>query len=185
MLCMPVAAWAQSYTYDIKTMGVHAGTMVVTRNKANALEQYSYETHSAVDYLLGKVEVNHITRSSYKDGVLQTAYVRNEKNGEVEYYSSTSYDGSDYCTVTEKGKVRCRRKVALSFAKVFFEEPVGQTEIFSERLGEFVPLKQLEEHTYQVCLPDGDKYTYYFEGGRLVRMDVPSPLGKAHFYLRK
>jgi len=174
---------AQTFTYTAKALGINAGTLTVNKKTVNLVDFYQFETHSEVDYLLGKIKVDHITKASYKSGTLQNAYVRNEKNGEVEYYSSTTYDGSRYETTTEKGKKTLNRAVNYSLAMIFFSEPAGKTEIFSERLGEFVPIKKTGDHMYEVTLPDGDKYTYRYTDGKMVQMDVPSPVGRAHFYL--
>lgn len=183
-LCM-AAAMGQSYTYDVKAVGINAGTLVVTKKVQNGLEYYTLESHTKVNYVLGKIKVDHITKSTYKNGQLLNSYVRNEKNDEVEYYSSVDFDGSKYNVTNEKGKKTVSRNVDYSICLIFFKEPVDKTEVFSERLGEFGKINPKGNHTYEISLSNGDKYTYYYENGQIVKADAPSPIGKAHFYLRK
>jgi hypothetical protein len=185
LLLAPLPLFSQTLTYDIKAVGVNAGTLVVSKKSSNGTDQYLIESHSSVNYVLGKIKVDHTTRCTYVNGILQSSYVRNEKNGDVEYYSSISYDGSTYHITNDIGKKTWNKPISFAICHIFFNEPKGQTEIFSDRFGQYIPLKKLEDHVYRLDFPDGDKITYYFENGLLVKSDLPSPVGKAHFYLRK
>lgn len=180
---LPLFVNAQSFSYQIKAMGVKAGTLEVSKKSVNGTDQYVLESHSSVDYLLGKIKVDHVTRCTYKDGVLQNSYVRNDKNDKVEYYSSISYDGTTYNITNEKGKKTMSEPVVFAICHIFFSEPVGKTEVFSDRFGEYVPLRKKGDHAYEITFPDGDKFVYYYENGKIVKADLPSPVGKAHLYL--
>jgi len=178
--------FGQTYKYDVKAMGINAGTLSVTRKTGNGTEQYVLETHSSINYLLGKIEVDHITRCTYKNGVLQNSYVRNDKNGEVEYYTSADYDGSVYQITTEKGKKTLSGPITFAICHLFFDgEPTGKTQIYSDRYGQYVPLKKVEDHVYRIDFPDKDYIIYHYESGKIVKADIPSPVGKAHLYLQQ
>lgn len=174
---------AQTLKYQIKAFGIKAGTLEIKRTTNNGLEQFEIESLNEVNYLVGKIKVHHITRSTFKNGVLQSSYVRNEKNDKVEYYSSVSYDGSNYTIVNEKEKLTHSGAVSYTICHLFNTEPVSYTEVFSERLGIYLPIKKKEEHVYEFKYPDGDKYVYHYENGKMIKADISTKQGKAHMYL--
>lgn len=180
MICLQ----GQTYVYTGKAIGINAGNMTVSRKMVNGAEVITNETQSKINYLLGEISIDHFARATYKNGKLQEAYMRQEKNGKLETYCSVSYDGKCYHVTNDQGKSTCYDVITLSLTKIFFEEPDGDTQIFSESLGKHIPIKKIGEHTYEATLPDGGKYTYYYENGKMVKMDVPSPVGRAHFYLQ-
>lgn len=182
---MSLPVHAQKLIYEIKAIGINAGTLEVSKTSANGLDQYLLESHSSVNYLFGTIKVDHITRSTYKNGILQNSYVRNDKNDKVEYYSSIDFDGSTYTITNDEGKKTYAGEVRYAISHLFFQEPVDKTEIFSERFGQNIPIKNKGNHTYEFTFPNGEKFTYYYENGIIIKSDMPSPIGKAHLYLKK
>ncbi|MCX7743309.1 MAG: hypothetical protein N2167_01965 [Flavobacteriales bacterium] len=176
---------AQTYTYETRALGIHAGDMQITRKVIGNLEYYSITSKNSVNYVLGKIDVDHKTSVTYKDGVLQESFLRTDKNGEVDQFCSVSYDGNTYKIQTEKEKLSYSKPITASVVTLYFKEPLGLTEIFSEVFGKMVPLSEIKPHTYSIKLPDGKKNTYKYEKGIVVEVEVPSPVGTAHIRLKK
>lgn len=183
LLLLPAGLTAQTIQYKIKAFGINAGTLEIRHKIANGIDQFEIESHNEVNYLVGKIKVHHVTRSTFKNGVLQSSYVRNEKDDEVEYYSSVSFDGSTYTITNEKEKLTHKGPVTYTICNLFGTEPINQSQVFSERWGVYVPLKKKEEHVYEFKYPDGDKYVYYYENGIVTKADISTKQGKAHMYL--
>lgn len=176
---------AQTYTYETRALGIHAGDMQITRKVHGNLEYYTINSKNSVNYLLGKIDVDHKTSVTYKDGVLQESFLRTDKNGEVDQFCSVSYDGHTYKIQTEKEKLSYSKPITASVVTLYFKEPIGLTEIFSEVFGKMVPLTEVKPHKYSIKLPDGKKNTYTYENGIVVEVEVPSPVGTAHIRLKK
>lgn len=176
---------AQTYEYETRALGIHAGDMQITRKVNGNLEYYSITSKNSVNYVLGKIDVDHKTSVTYKDGILQESFLRTDKNGEVDKFCSVSYDGQTYKIQTEKEKLSLSRPVTASVVTLYFKEPVGLTEIFSEVFGKMVPVTEVKPHKYSIKLPDGKKNTYTYENGVVVEVEVPSPVGTAHIRLKK
>lgn len=176
---------AQTYTYETRALGIHAGDMQITRKVNGNLEYYTINSKNSVNYVLGKIDVDHKTSVTYKDGVLQESFLRTDKNGEVDQFCSVSFDGHIYKIQTEKEKLSYSKPITASVVTLYFKEPIGLTEIFSEVFGKMVPLTEVKPHKYSIKLPDGKKNTYTYENGIVVEVEVPSPVGTAHIRLKK
>jgi hypothetical protein len=176
---------AQTYVYETRALGIHAGDMQITKKVRGNLEYYSITSKNSVNYVLGKIDVDHKTSVTYKDGVLQESFLRTDKNGEVDQFCSVSYDGQTYKIQTEKEKLTLSRPITASVVTLYFKEPVGLSEIFSEVFGRMVPVTEIKPHKYSINMPDGKKNTYTYENGIVVEVEVPSPVGTAHIRLKK
>jgi hypothetical protein len=176
---------AQTYVYETRALGIHAGDMEITKRVSGNLEYYTITSKNSINYVLGRIDVEHKTSVIYKDGVLQESFLRTDKNGEVEQFCSVSYDGQTYKIQTEKEKLSLASPITASVVTLYFKEPVGLTEIFSEAFGRMVPVTEIKPHKYSIKLPDGKKNTYTYEKGILVEVEVPSPVGTAHLRLKK
>ncbi len=82
-----------------------------------------------MNYVLGKIDVDHKTSVTYKNGVLQESFMRTDKNGKVDQFCSVSYDGQTYKIQTEKEKLTHTRPITASVVTLYFKEPIGLAQI--------------------------------------------------------
>lgn len=176
---------AQEFRYEVSSLGIKAGEVQVSRKVNGNVEQYHISSNSSVDYLFGKITVVNTTSTTFKDGVMQSCFLRTDKNGEVDKYCSANYDGKTYQVQTESKKFTINQPVTFSITKMYFKEPIGVTEIFSEVWGELVPVTKTKPNQYSLKQPDGKYHRYTYENGVIVEVEVPSPIGKAHIRLKK
>ena len=68
-------------------------------------------------------------------------------------------------------------EITFSVTDLFFEEPVGLQNIFSNMFAEMVPLKKLGSGKYQVTTPDKKTTIYTYSNGKLVIIESETPAG--------
>ena len=68
-------------------------------------------------------------------------------------------------------------EITFSVTDLFFEEPVGLKNIFSNMFVEMVPLKTLGSGKYQVTTPDEKTTIYTYSNGKLVIVESETPAG--------
>ncbi|MCZ2444666.1 MAG: hypothetical protein LC101_12935 [Flavobacteriales bacterium] len=180
-----IMSYAQTFRYEVSTIGIKAGEVEVSRNISNNVEIYHISSNSSVNYVFGKITVINKTSTTYKDNVMQESFLRTDKNGEVDNFCSASYNGKEYKIQTEKDKFTIAGPIKYSITKMYYQEPIGFTEIFSEVYGKMLPVTIVAPHTYSLKQPDGKANVYRYENGVLVEVTVPSPVGKAHIRLKK
>ncbi len=73
--------------------------------------------------------------------------------------------------------------VDCSTVKLFFIEPCSNEHVFSERIGEYRPLKKKAAGIYEAEMTDGLTYIYHYTSGKLTELEMRKGLfGSA--YLR-
>lgn len=62
--------------------------------------------------------------------------------------------------------------MGFTTAKLYFKEPVGINEVYSERFLQYCPLEVVGGHKYKLNLPDGKTNYYRYEDQKLVEVSV-------------
>jgi hypothetical protein len=60
----------------------------------------------------------------------------------------------------------------FSTAKLYFQEPEGIQEVYSELFLQYCRLEPQEDHRYKLYLPDGKVNYYTYEDRQLVKVDI-------------
>src|SRR5690606_9006623 len=60
---------AETLKYQIKAFGIKAGTLEIKHTVVNGVDHYEIESHNEVNYLVGKIKVHHITKSTFINGI--------------------------------------------------------------------------------------------------------------------
>ena len=81
-------------------------------------------------------------------------------------------DGSYRCTFDPDDSFVQEPEILFSTARLYFQEPVGIDEVYSEAYLEFAPLQDMGENIYELTLP-GDRINHYvYENGQLMEIRV-------------
>lgn len=138
-----------------------------------------------------KVQVNIITNydiqfrseSSYKKGELLKANYFTKVNGDTQSFSNINWDGSKY--VGWDGKTHSdigSTKITQSIGNLYYKEPAGITQLFSEKYMAFCPVAKTGDY-YIVSFPDGKTTSYKYQNGICVWAESKQKLYKIVFRL--
>lgn len=175
----------QTLTYEIIAIGINTGTMTVSKTENSGSTTYSMVSDAGVNYLFDKIEVKNTTKSIFKDGKLSTSYSRTDKNGEMEQYASVKKTETGYSVSSERGSSTISQDITFDLTSVYFKEPTGKTQVFYNLWGAMVSISSDGNGKYTVTDPNGKKQYYYYENGKLTKVEYPSSVGTVTLKLKE
>ncbi len=110
--------------------------------------------------------------TTYKDGIIESASTLNQLNNNTRTYSNMKWVGDKYEVDVDGKKYDITEPVDYSAVSLYWEEPIGLTQVFSERFGKYLPLKQIKPHFYELTLPDGKITHYTYEDGICTKVEI-------------
>ncbi len=102
---------------------------------------------------------------------LENASSQKHINNDLKEYFQTRRAEGGYTVVDVDGnKSIFPGKIPFSVGRLYHDEPVGMKELFSERLGTFVPIRTLKAGEYELLQPDGKKNVFVYRYGICTEM---------------
>ena len=71
--------------------------------------------------------------------------------------------------------------ITYSIVDLYFKEPKGLNNIFSNTHGEFLKIKNIGKNKYELKLPDGKTNTFTYLNGKLIQVEAKIMVGKVIF----
>lgn len=166
--------FAQRVVYDVRLAGKDIGEITVSLDKNG--KQETYEVKSDVKFKVLWNKYHRLTNNFvlFENEALKTSYSSISMNNELE--DSTSLHLSEgvyncYRHPSENFQIK-NALVHYSTVKLYFEEPIGKSLIYSERFLEYCPIKPIGNGKYRLYLPNGKENSYTYENGELVEVFV-------------
>ena len=161
----------QSYEYKIEIAGIRIGDLNVSKSFKDSITTYQFQSKVKF-WLFGTVHVNHEITTTYKNNQLMTCLSNSLVNGTT-YKSSVKWNGTYYDIDAHTyqydfvGKIF--EPIHWSVTRIYFDEPVNQTRIFSENYGVWAETKLLKRGIYEVQVNKSHN-KYYFQSGFLYKI---------------
>lgn len=173
--------------YDVEIQDKNVGWMTCTKTP-------SASDPSITNYVIdSKVIFNIVTsytiqfnlNSSYKNNDLYKSNYATKVNGDTQSFSTVNWDGSKYMGWDGKNNnVITSTKITQSVGNLYYKEPVGQTELFSEKFMAMCPIVKNGEY-YVVTFPDGKSTTYKYQNGICIWAESKQKLYRIVFRLKE
>lgn len=156
-------------TFDIQLAGREIGRLhvplAVTKNDAVVQR---IEAEFSVPLYTGKFS----NESHFRKGVLIHSTSLNYGNDQLKEKTVTrQVDDKRYEAVfsgensKKRSAVNINGDIALTVTSLYYEEPIGHKQVYSERYGKICTLKRLAEGRYELQFPDGKKSIYNYQKG--------------------
>ena len=162
-------AKSQKLEYDIIWLG-KIGKLHINKTKKEA---YSFiETNSEVKVPFYKL--NWITTTTLMDGQLQSSnYSQLLNNKKREYTEIDFVADNKWQIVNDNGQSELIQIIHhFIVSNLYFEEPVNEVYIFSERFGKPVELENKGNGLYRLLLPDKNYCDFFYEEGICTKVKV-------------
>lgn len=186
LFCLGLGLSAQTLNYQVELLGLHTGDMVLKKFiDGQGVQRYSMNTSADVNYLFGRTTASFDSDIRYKNGRIFFAQAKNVRDGKRGRFSVLRCSASNCEVETDRGKASLRAAPTWCIARLFFEEPVHQTEVYSEDWGQVLRLKQTGVGRYQVYIPGDKPNEYRYEAGKMVELITHTSIGKARVLLQK
>lgn len=162
LIVLGVEAKSQQLEYDIIWLG-KIGKLHINKTKKEA---HSFiETNSEVKVPFYKL--NWITSTSVLDGQLQASNYAQLLNNKKREFTEIDYVTDDKWQIVNNNghKEEIYIKHQFNVSDLYFEEPVNEKHIFSERYGEPLELVNKGHGQYRLLLPDKNYVDYFYKEG--------------------
>ncbi|UFH52621.1 DUF6134 family protein [Spirosoma sp. KNUC1025] len=170
--------------YDVIVNNHTVGVMQVTALPTATGLQYRVDADVRLQLLGERRMITRFT-STYQDKLLTEARFHDQLNGKTRHDALVRWDGMAYRILVNGAHSELNnRRVTYSTASLYLQEPLGIRELFSERHGQFCPLRPVASHVYEMTLPDGRKNRYRYVEGVCQEVEVQQVLFTIYFRLR-
>ena len=175
-LVMVVAISSFSFAQKIK-MDVMMGDKKIgeinAEKKTNG-KAVQYEMSSQVEAtMMVTVKISNVTKSYWYDGMLTNSRATRISNmpGQ-DQVTVTELKGSHYVITIKKKQTTEAYPVRLCVTNLYFQEPVKDVTVYSEMQGQYLPIKDLGNHRYQLTQPNKKKDVYTYLNGKLLKIET-------------
>lgn len=172
VLVIASGAFAQRASFDILKGDDVIGRIAASRMESGDRTNYVMTSYSVMD-LLWERRVRTEMTAEYEGDSLRACMSSVHVNGSVRDSSRMSPDTSGLlCYVHPSGSFRRVSTHRWTTARMYFEEPVGQTQVFVESVLKPCSIEPTEPGTYLLTFPDGNRNRYVYHGGELQEIHV-------------
>lgn len=175
-------AQSQVMIYDVIKGSKNIGSVTVEISNEN--EQVKYRINSTVKFkILFSFEVIYQMEEKFYEGKLTWGKAHNTLNDRMQKESEILSQGDAGYVVTIDGIASDLddKQITYSVSRLYTDEPVGKTRVFSQSFGRYLTLEKTDDHTYELTSPDGTNY-YTYENGICKEVKVSRDF--ATFYFR-
>lgn len=172
MLVVASGAFAQRASFDILKGDDVIGSIAASRVESGDRTNYVMTSYSVMD-LLWERRVRTEMTAEYEGDSLRACMSSVHVNGSVRDSSRMSPDAAGLlCYVHPSGSFRRASTHPWTTARMYFEEPIGQTHVFVESVLKPCSIEPAEPGTYLLTFPDGNRNRYVYQGGELQEIHV-------------
>jgi hypothetical protein len=161
--------------------GKAVGGITALRRQSDQRTVYAVSSYSEMQMVKKQVLRSNLG-TEYRNGRPFACFTSFRLNDDLRDSSNMkpAYPGFD-CFTYPKERFRLAQTPPWSTARLYFEEPSGQQEIFVESVLRPCPLKHVAPGTYILDLPGSKSNTYRYSNGVLQEVQVNHPLLKLVF----
>lgn len=151
--------------------------------------QYAFEA-TTIYTILGKSEGDLFFKKITSENSIYTVFEKNElvksttvfkRNGKTLNNTHTTLAEGKYMISTVENTNRLiRDEINFTVALMYFQEPLGITNVYSEAWGKVLPLINRNNH-YTFTIPDGTVCTFKYKDGVLVEVISQTIIGEIKF----
>lgn len=134
-------------------------------------------------WMMLSFEAKALTVNKFKGGILIKAGVYRTLNGRQKLDNELQLIDGRYKIIKGDAEQPVNKAIHNTVASLYFNEPVGISEVFSEVYLCFIPLKKVATSVYASQLPDGGNITYYYKLGKLISITASTSYGTVFFQL--
>ncbi|MES2381781.1 MAG: DUF6134 family protein [Bacteroidota bacterium] len=166
--------------FEVNFNGMNIGSITATKTILGKKETIDVKTNTDASILVMSIHVEseinlHKEQAVLKNGI---AY-RHSNRGTENIIGYTQKLGNKYVSnINHKVDTIYKPAITFTVADLYFTEPIGLTEIYSNMYGSFVKISDLGNHKYKFTTPDGKVNAYTYINGQLSIIEVELSIGK-------
>lgn len=182
---LPTQAQVETVRYDLFANKAKVGKWIITRAKTG--EEVVYQSRREVVFkFIKSMRTVTTQRAVYRGADLLRSEIEVEVNGEPRRHLVTEERNGRYYFHDGKGEAELlRQPVSASLIRLFFEAPAAGTLVYSERLGDFLPVRASDGDTLYLTLPNGEDSRFEYDAGRVHRAKLEDGILDTYLRLKR
>jgi hypothetical protein len=167
LLVLPLAAFAQTKNYSYQVIRNRDQIGFVTIVEKQDRQRKTIELISQIKArIVFTVSVATSEKTMLEDQRIVYAESRKKINGNDEVSKKLTTTANGYQFIDNRKPVQLDNTTIFNnTVSLFVTEPVHSMNVFSDTFNKLLVLKKIDEHTYLLELPDGNRNTYRYEDG--------------------
>jgi hypothetical protein len=164
--------------------GESIGTLTAFKSVSGKKVVKNISNNTDTKVFLLSVHVESEVYATYENDILTGSFAyRHVNRGSENIETTVKFDPFVQYKVVKNGKERVFKSSGINFSVVdlYFVEPKGLTSIFSNTHGDFIKIVKAAPNTYKITLPDGKTNLFIYQEGKLIRVEVTTPVGDVLF----
>lgn len=170
-LVLSLHSFGQEYQYSVQLRGKQIGKIKATIINEGDRKTYKVNSDTKVS-MLCSISYTSQLEATFLGNELESAVSRSFQNGKAKDDSEVKRAGGKYHIYRGDTELTFNAAIKHSVVKLYFEEPLGITSIFSEAHGTFCKLVDTGNHVYKLILPDKNINYYHYKNGMLQMVKV-------------
>ena len=176
-----ISAQKTDITFTVFFKDDNIGTIHATETITGTKTNKDVSTQTDVSIFMISLHVESEVTSIHDNNILidATAY-RHANRGNADIIAHTIRIADKTYLKERNGKKEQINNINITNCVVdlFFHEPKGIKTIFSNSYTDFLPLKDWGNGKYELITPDNKNTFYTYQNGKLITLEVNTPLGK-------
>lgn len=176
-----VQAQKTAISFEVVFKKNKIGTVQAVQEKTGNKITHDLSTKTDAKVFMIAVHVESEVTLMKENGTLVkgTAY-RHANRGSEDVHATVKKIAEKTYQAEKNGKINRFENTTIDFCVVdlFFKEPVGLKQVFSNMYADFMTLKDLGAGRYLVVTPDKKNTYYNYQNGQLITVESDTPLGK-------
>ncbi len=170
-------SFSQKVGFDIFLFGNKIGQSSIEKVvKNDSITTYTLQSNSEAHIFFTTRIISLHYDIVYKNNLLFSSYSKHNRNEEQHITTINRQQNSTYVLKRDNESFCIKPDIDCSTVKLFFAEPCNAQHVFSERLGEWRPIKKTGEGTYEADMKEGITYYYHYKNGKLVELEMKKGL---------
>jgi hypothetical protein len=182
LLCFCWIARGQNLTYAVFLRDEKVGELLVKRNINKDFTDFKVDSRIEV-YKIINMLINYHMSARFEDGIMLRSSVQQQYNQRVNINTSTTRTGNQYFVESISSKKVLNDIIDYNLCMIYFHEPIGKTKIWSDSYGEFVHIRNMAPHRFELILPDGKRSFYTYNYGICTLVETEQLFSKIIFKL--
>ena len=157
------------------------------------LSKFDADNRSTIDlasevsfHILFKFTVKASEKVEFMNGTMMHSYIYRKMNGNVKADKHTRYTDHGYEVEEASGKKELDIKnVMYNVDCLYFKEPVGISQVYSDNFQQFVAIEKKPKGFYRIKFPDGNSNDYYYKNGICAAVHVDNTWYSADIVLNQ
>ena len=183
LFLLPVSLTAQDRNseYEILHNNDLKGNIRLSEHDEGNTHRIKIESRVRTRFLFD-ITVTTIEEAFFREGLLiYSRYYQKVNSSEKNDWRMNWTDGSYQFSGGQDGHKLPQTPIRYTILSLYCEEPVNIRQVFSNNFKQYVPVTPVAKNRYRVDLPNGNCNYYFYQRGKLARVEVEQPFYALQF----